>query len=261
MAAADPSATASLTSVFRIQSAAESWYPVPDDDPFLLLHRTFWCKPIVTVSRQSPHDDDLMDVDEDEDEVDSDYFTFNLDNPEISTDAILLRQEYPRFYDLCDSYCDRRKSGFLKKAPSVVITGQPGIGECSPLSSVRHRYRSHLACKGKSHWVFYAVRRRLGEAKPFIWYRRFPYLFVKEGVFTTTTEKIEPPRFVPYLWTFVDADHARGGFPDVLAVEGNALFNIYTSSPDRKRWAHLAKTSRCAVTVMNPWPKWEILQL
>ena len=67
--------------------------------------------------------------------------------------------------------------------PSAVITGQPGVGErCASLIDVS--FSNILIPKGKTFWILYAVRRRLGEAKPFLWYTAMRwYLFVQGGVF------------------------------------------------------------------------------
>jgi hypothetical protein len=39
-----------------------------------------------------------------------------------------IRKDYLRIYDFCESRCEYVGSK-LPRAPSVVITGQPGVGE------------------------------------------------------------------------------------------------------------------------------------
>ncbi|KAN0123632.1 hypothetical protein V8E52_002964 [Russula decolorans] len=57
-----------------------------------------------------------------------------------------VRQDYIRIYDYCSERHEAGPSSATERARSVVITGQPGVG--------------------KTYWVTYAVRRRLGEQKP-----------------------------------------------------------------------------------------------
>ena len=115
-----------------------------------------------------------------------------------------------------------------------------------------------LCLKGKSYWAFYALRRRLAEKKPVMWYYASRlFLFVEEGVY----ESPERPRldvFKTLVWTLVDTDEAKEGVPPHLAVHDTPHFIIYTTSPDQSRWGRLAKTTQCAACVMNPWNKTEI---
>ena len=112
--------------------------------------------------------------------------------------------------------------------------------------------------KGKSYWALYALRRRLAEKKPVMWYSGSRlFLFVEEGVY----ESPERPRldlFRTLVWTLVDSDQAKEGVPPHLAELRTKHFIIYTTSPTLDRWGRLAKTTQCAACVMNPWNKTEI---
>ena len=110
--------------------------------------------------------------------------------------------------------------------------------------------------KGKSHWIYYAVRRRLGEAKPFLWHFAAAwYLFVKEGVFEYPG-RLNPTLFARYIWAFVDGDESPSGVPPGLtAVESN-LFTIFTSFPSQDRWKPITKNTHSITLIMNPWT-WE----
>ncbi|KAI9429783.1 hypothetical protein H4582DRAFT_2024675, partial [Lactarius indigo] len=78
-----------------------------------------------------------------------------------------VRKEYIRLYGYCNKYLELHRD--KHKAPSVVVTGQPGIG--------------------KSYWLLYALCRRLTEGKPVIWFHSaHRYLFVKEGVFVISSD-------------------------------------------------------------------------
>ncbi|KAF8503491.1 hypothetical protein F5888DRAFT_1887108 [Russula emetica] len=97
-----------------------------------------------------------------------------------------VREDYIRIYNFCSRQHEEASSATeeIEMAPSVVITGQPGVG--------------------KTYWITYAVRRRLGEQKPFLWYRAgFCFLFVKEGVFRQDVESVSADGFAPFLWAFV----------------------------------------------------------
>src|SRR6266571_5811755 len=60
--------------------------------------------------------------------------------------------------------------------------------------------------KGKSYWVLYALRRRLAEGKPVIWYRASTrFLFVNEGVYETPKDFLSTD-LNTRVWTLVDSD-------------------------------------------------------
>ena len=117
-----------------------------------------------------------------------------------------------------------------------------------------------LCLKGKSYWALYALRRRLAEKKPVMWYSESKLLlFVEEGVY----ESPERPRldvFKTLVWTLVDSDQAKERVPPHLAEHDTPHFIIYTTSPDQSRWDRLHKTTQRAMCVMNPWNKTEILK-
>jgi len=116
-----------------------------------------------------------------------------------------------------------------------------------------------LARKGKSLWVQYAIRRRLGEKKPFVWFDGGNcYLFVEEGVFSQKLEDIAISPFVPYMWTFVDVVCYQSGIPTLLTRRDTSHFNIYTTPVPSNIWKHMRKTTYCAVAIMNPWTREEI---
>ncbi len=114
--------------------------------------------------------------------------------------------------------------------------------------------------KGKSYWVLYALRRRLAEGKPVIWYRDSRrYLFVEEGAFEVP-ERFRSTTFQTHIWTLVDADESLSGIPSYLAVHDTKHLNIFVSYPQSSRWKPLQSTTQCAVVIMNPWTRTEISQ-
>ena len=121
-------------------------------------------------------------------------------------------------------------------------------------------FSNTLILKGKSQWIFYAVRRRLGEAQPFLWYSSKQwYLFVQAGVFAFPGP-LRPNLFAPFMWAFVDADDSPTHFPDEITAGQTQIFTIFTTSPRRERWEPLLKNKRGTHVVMNPWSWEEICQ-
>ena len=60
----------------------------------------------------------------------------------------------------------------------------------------------------------YAVRRRLGEQEPFLWYQDGNcFLFIKDGVYQQSFENVNASDFMPFLWAFFDADGRESGIP------------------------------------------------
>ena len=118
-----------------------------------------------------------------------------------------------------------------------------------------------LILKGKSQWILYAVRRCLGEARPFLWYiAKEWHLFVEAGVFTFPG-RLHPQLFSPFMWAFVDADDSPTHFPDEISVSYTQLFTIFTTSPKRERWKPLMMKNKWGIRlIMNPWSWDEICQ-
>jgi hypothetical protein len=62
----------------------------------------------------------------------------------LETQRLWVRTDYLRLYDYCKFHCDfveKSQEQGPKLAPSVVITGQPGIGRC--FSSLRPSILKH----------------------------------------------------------------------------------------------------------------------
>ena len=120
---------------------------------------------------------------------------------------------------------------------------------------------SCIICAGKSTWVYYALRRRLAERKPVIWYLdQKGYLFVEEGVYVLP-DKFGASDFQFWVWTLVDSDEAGEGVPHRFVGHETRHFAIYSTSPSKERWSRLHKTVRNQVFIMNPWKREEILRL
>src|SRR6266850_1404516 len=113
------------------------WIALKDYKALSQLHTKYWGKPIQgnELELQTPSEGQPMDEDEDQSEVGSGCFTLDFDIPLLRISKLLVRQDYIRIYDYCNthyndvwSYSEPGRPP--PSAPSVVITGQPGTGEC-----------------------------------------------------------------------------------------------------------------------------------
>ena len=95
-------------------------------DPLSKFHTNYWNKSIdQDESKWVQAQTKFMDTDESE--VARGCFRLDLEHHFDS--KLWIRKDYLRIYDYCvDRYKYVRDN--LHKAPSVVITGQPGLGEC-----------------------------------------------------------------------------------------------------------------------------------
>ncbi|KAH9034849.1 hypothetical protein EDB85DRAFT_2087937 [Lactarius pseudohatsudake] len=208
-----------------------------DSHSLVQLHRKFWLQSLVPENESTNLDKD-EDPDEDEgegDETGPGCCILNIGIPDIWPN-LWVRKEYNRLYEYCNKYlgshCDDATP------PSVVITGQPGIG--------------------KSYWLTYALCRRLTEGEPVIWFTGMHlYLFVEEGVFEVPSD-YSSTDFKTRIWTLIDADDSMDGIPDFLAPHRTKHLIILSSSPKSSRWQRLNKTTECSIAIMNPWAREEI---
>lgn len=247
------------------------WPRIDDHEPLAQLHAKFWgismlheeqewrnSQPIPAVGDEL-ETEDRMDVDFDLNDVGSDVIPgcyvldIGIDDFEIS--KIWIRAEYIRVYDYLETINDGTSKA-EGRAPSAIITGQPGIGEF-PFRFVR-LVPMHAVLKGKSVWVYYVLRRRLAEKKPVIWYQEGScYLFVEEGVYQAP-DRFPSNYFHKFVWTVVDSDESKEGVPPHLVPHNTRLFAIYSTSPSKERWKRLHKTTREHKIFMNPWTRTEI---
>ena len=120
--------------------AMPRWTKLDNTDQLVKLHRRFWL--------EGAHRDDLLNVHEDEvaNQSDEDENVEEDDDRGIRSGYVLdlglafgrsnvwVRKEYIRMYSRCTEHleanpCKHKRT--LQSNPSVVITGQPGIGRCS----------------------------------------------------------------------------------------------------------------------------------
>lgn len=230
--------SSTLASVFKSKyDSASSWSTskLGECYPYSQLHAKYWGKSMAAEEQEWRNSQNDMEVDDSDPESETGPGCYLLDfQLGLWGSRLWVRKDYIRLYDFCNQWYGQATSGdFRYQAPSVVITGQSGIGRVVFLTTVSS---SNTARKGKSLWINYAVRRRLGEAKPFIWYcADRGFLFVEEGVFYKRLDDL-PDSFTRYLWTFVDVDESPDNIPSRLYCHGLNLFNIYTASLSSRTW-------------------------
>ena len=115
------------------------WAQLPDSDQLARLHGKFWgvsMQDEETKWRKTQPNEEPLNVDVDnqkpeehekvEDDIGPGSYILTLGIPGIEVSQLWVRQEYIRAYDYCEKYLDACIKATL--TPSVVLTGQPGIG-------------------------------------------------------------------------------------------------------------------------------------
>ncbi|PFH47425.1 hypothetical protein AMATHDRAFT_6767 [Amanita thiersii Skay4041] len=152
----------------------------------------------------------------------------------------LIRAEYVRMYEFVEGHSSTAR---LQKPPIIIIMGQPGIG--------------------KTIWMHYAIRRRLGEKKSTILYRQGRYYsFTNSGVSTKDCSDQFRTQVGAenVLWCFVDSADSPDGLPTALSGHGlPGILPIYISSPTESRWSNCQQSRHVYLAVMNPWT-WEEIE-
>jgi len=239
-----------------------------DSNEFCDLHAQFWGTPVSDFrSKNKSMDIDVGGVDEEKGNEDTGKDNL-IDSPIDSGDYILdvglegrpqiyVRKEYDLFYNICKAYLKQDDPAL--KILSVVITGQPGIGECSSaqLTAINVHW-----LKGKSYWSCYAMCRHLSEREPVLWYGSGGdcVLFVEEGVFIVP-QNFPPRDFKIRIWTLVDSNYHPDGVPPHLIPERTNHLIIFTTPPQSSQWKPLRKSTSPSVFYMNPWTRREILKV
>ena len=103
-----------------------------DEDRLSVFHAKYWGVNIdQDESKWIGAHGQLMDVDGSE--VVRGCFVLGLDNDYFMASKLWVRKDYLRMYDRCDSHYEDVRNRRLHLRPSVVITWQPGVGECFSL--------------------------------------------------------------------------------------------------------------------------------
>jgi|SRR6266850_1847148 len=125
--------------VFEDGEPDTPWIALKEYKALFRLHTEYWGRPIQgnelePEQLQTPSEGQPMDDDEDQSEVGPGCFILNFDIKPFPTTKLWIRKDYIRMYDHCHQYVNDVRNSELQGEvppipPSVVITGQPGIGE------------------------------------------------------------------------------------------------------------------------------------
>ena len=122
--------TSTLASVFILESDANSWTKLEDYKLLSQLHAKFWRKDMTEEEqewrRSHPNLDDGYGT-----EIGPGCYALDFGIEHLERSKLWIRSDYLQIYDYCNEHYDRVKNLVSGIAPSVVITGQAGIGELS----------------------------------------------------------------------------------------------------------------------------------
>lgn len=129
------SEASSLNSVVRVQT----WLKIDDDVPLAMFHEKFWGKSMEDEEaewRRGYAERGFRDerLDEDDDMMPGCYF-FDIGIDGLGMSSLWIRADYIRIYDFFQTYFNKYAKP-RGRAPSAVLTGQPGIGESSRVASL-----------------------------------------------------------------------------------------------------------------------------
>jgi hypothetical protein len=116
----------SLASVFRRTSASVSWSKLEDDHELSELQSKFWGKKIEDDAKEWRKSHPTVRVDHTND-IDAGCYGLDLGTEDLRCSKMWVRKDYIRIYDFCSRQV-KEASSTPDLAPSVVITGQPGVG-------------------------------------------------------------------------------------------------------------------------------------
>ena len=149
----------SYAHVFREQPRIP-WPKLETDDRLSLFHAQYWGQDISQERRiwletlkahQMDTDEDQMGSDEDqtdsdENQMDNDEiqmkpgetpagFPLHFDIEDLKPSTLWAREDYESLYEWCVDYFNRPNIDSGSKPPSIILTGQPGIGDWHDFSS------------------------------------------------------------------------------------------------------------------------------
>jgi hypothetical protein len=115
--------------VFREGQPKKHWPKLEDDEVFSILLAKFWGKDIREEKRkwqETQPGGHEMDIDTDEAAAKFAFF-FEIDG--LNASSMWVREDYMLLYDDCTAHFANPDIGDDSSPPSVIITGQPGVGK------------------------------------------------------------------------------------------------------------------------------------
>jgi hypothetical protein len=120
------------------------WNRLEPSATYSQLHFKFWGVDIAT-SRRDWWRSQKGKITIGRNEIDEESFALDLDMPNFQRSRLWVRKDYVRIYDYCNKRFEHeREHPSRDVAPSVVITGQPGIGEASRILIIHYLKSSCL---------------------------------------------------------------------------------------------------------------------
>ncbi|KAF9523156.1 hypothetical protein CPB83DRAFT_899050 [Crepidotus variabilis] len=208
-----------------------------------ILHAKFWGKPLseqYTRLREAvdensivvdpPHSADLLSG--------PPLLESQLERKSMPDRNFLIRAEYIRMYDYIEAKIQQDMASQVR-SPAFVVTGQPGIG--------------------KTTWIEYAIRRRLGDKKQSLLYHLKDFIhFSDQGVSVCPKLNIEltKDRFDPF-WCIIDSADSQNRFLQAAVGQwAHGIISIYVSPPTSQHWKGVYQSKTWYIAIMNPWT-WE----
>ena len=102
-----------------------------DPSPPSMLHAKFWAKSIDEDRSEWEKEQGGEPTEIEGSDVGPGCFLLDLGIESFAFSRLWVRKDYIRLYDVCNTYFNEIINLHVPP-PSVVITGQPGIGACSP---------------------------------------------------------------------------------------------------------------------------------
>ena len=125
----DPPPSPPYAHVFQGQPKTP-WYKLDDDRCLSMLHKKYWGKNIIEDMHQWQEiQTGYQPMDTDQSNVSPANFPISFDIEDLDPSGLWVREEYVLFYDYCVAYFNKPNIRSAPEPPSIIITGQPGIGE------------------------------------------------------------------------------------------------------------------------------------
>ena len=120
--------TSPYAHVLRLQEPLDTpWPKLKSNQDLSMFHAKYWGKDILEDKRkwlETQNGGHRMDTDE----APANFaLYFNIDG--LNAPSVWVREDYMLLYDECMAYFNRPRVKSNVMPPSVVITGQPGIGK------------------------------------------------------------------------------------------------------------------------------------
>ena len=116
--------------VFQTGQPKTPWSKLDDDECLSMLHEKYWGKNILEDMQQwQERQTGYQPVNADQSNVSPANFALSFDIENLDPSGLWVREDYVLLYDHCTTYFNKPNIQSAPEPPSIVITGQPGIGK------------------------------------------------------------------------------------------------------------------------------------